>query len=317
MSQAQRTPELLVVDGTAQLFRAYYGGGDRMAPDGTPVGGVMGVVQRLARLLRFERPKRVVAVFDAGQRTFRNDMDERYKANRGAPPPDLVPQFPLCREAVAALGLSTWCVPGFEADDLMATLARMATELGWRSRLLSVDKDLLQLVRDGDAPVVQEDPRSGQVYDEAGVFARLGVWPRQVVDYMALVGDSSDNVPGVKGVGPKTAAALIAEFGDLDGVFAGLDRVAQLKIRGAKTLGARLNAGRAEADLARRLVRLRADVDLELPSGGLAEAACWSGPAQNVDRFFGRLGLRGPGASLRTLAQEIASPPDQGRWQQR
>lgn len=295
-------PDLLVFDGTALLFRSYYGQSYAYSsPQGVEVGAVLGLCNTIQRILRFERPQRVAVVFDAGRKTFRNDLDERYKAQRGPPPDDLKPQFDLGREAVARLGFATSCVPGFEADDLMATLARQAREAGLLCRLLSVDKDLCQLVVDDDPAVVVEDPHGGSVWDSAGVQERMGVRPEQVVDYLSLVGDSSDNVPGVPGVGAKTAKALLAAFDSLDDIYRNLHLIADLPVRGSSKLGAKLEAGRSEAELARTLVTLRDDVELGW-SGEVADATVWGGALDGeADRFFESLGLLAPLRAMRAL----------------
>ena len=294
---------LIAVDGTALLFRAYFGGSSHRAPDGTQVGAVMAVCQKLATLLRTERPTHLAAVFDAGPKTFRNDLCPSYKANRGDPPPDLVPQFDLVLAAAAAMGFPTFCVPGFEADDLMATLAHHANGAGLGIRMLSGDKDLGQLVRDAHPPVVQEDPWSMSVWDEAGIVDRLGVRPDQCVDLQALVGDSTDNVQGVRGVGPKTAIALLQHFGDLDALYSRLDEVAKVEVRGAKALAAKLQAGLDDATLARRLVVLRRDVPLNLPPIGFAAATRNQGPPADADALFARLGFMGPLRTARAAAR--------------
>ncbi|MBZ5712783.1 5'-3' exonuclease [Nannocystis pusilla] len=294
-------PELWVIDATALLFRAYYGMPPKLSPAGEPVGAVLGLGHLLRGLLR-RAPERVVLVYDAGRTTFRNRIDPRYKANRGEPPPDLAPQFERARQFGAAAGFVTLSVPDFEADDLMATLARGAASAGLRTRLLSVDKDLCQLVRDEAPAVVLEDPRTGDTWDGAGVVRRMGVRPSQVVDYLALVGDTSDNVPGVPGVGPKAAQALLAAFGDLDALYASLGEVAGLPLRGAKGLAARLEAGREAAFLARSLVRLHDAV----PLGGLDLHAHtrWTGPRDDADEFFTALGSVGALRGLRSIVAQ-------------
>ncbi len=283
---ADRT--LMVIDGTALLFRAYFGGAGGRDADGVEVGAVRAVARRLAGTVRAARPGHVAVVFDAGQRTFRNDLEPAYKANRGDPPPDLVPQFDRARAAAAALGLAVFSVPGFEADDLAATLARLGRAAGLGVRLLSVDKDLAQLVVDEPPAVVQEDPWTGRVWDAAGVEARLGVPPSQVVCLQSLCGDSTDNLPGVKGVGARTAAALLRALGSLDRIYADLDAVASVPVRGARTLGDKLAAGRAAAFATRELVRLRDDVPLEL--GDLAAATRYE-PGRTDAAFLLDLGV--------------------------
>ena len=203
---------------------------------------------KLSQLVSRYRSTHVVVVFDAGQRTFRNEIDPRYKANRGDPPPDLIPQFDLIQEASIALGFCTLSLPGYEADDLMATLARLCREEQLACRLVTVDKDVSQSVFDGPPAIVQQDPYKDRFWDEAGVEERLGVPPRLVCALMAPVGDSTANIPGVPGVGPKTAQALIHHFESIDALYDGLEQIPQLPIRGAKTLGAKLKAAEAEAD---------------------------------------------------------------------
>lgn len=287
---------LHVLDGTAMLFRYYYGHMQMTAVDGTEVGGVMGACQAIARFFRDELPTHVVAVFDAGPQTFRSALDPSYKANRGAPPDDLVPQFDLLPTALTQLGLPVFMTPGYEADDLMATLARWGLAQGLEVEIHAVDKDLLQLVRPG---VTVRDPRKRVRYDAAAVEDRLGVRPDQVVDYMALVGDSVDNIPGVQGVGPKSAAAVLQALGDLEGIYANLERVLYLKVRGAKGLQTKLAHGREAAHHSRELVRLRDDVPepaIDALTG--PGSVQWRGPRDGADGFFRQLGFRGP---LRTM----------------
>ena len=301
MSSASSSPaEVVVIDGTAILFRAYYGAPPAQSPDGTPVGAVLGALRTLVDVMGRTQTVHVVVVFDAGQRTFRNDLDPAYKANRGAPPPDLVPQFDLVQEAVRALGFATSCIPGYEADDLMATLARVAREQGRGAWLLSPDKDLFQLVVDSAPPVRVYHWHTRSVIDGAAVKARLGVSPEQAVDYFALVGDSSDNVQGVRGVGPKAASALVASLGDLRSIYARLDEVVTLKIRGAKSLRAKLEAGQRDAELALKLVTLRDDVDLGLERP-LETWARWKGPTEGAGALFAALGSDAPLNAMRTI----------------
>ena len=286
-------PSVVVIDGTAVLFRSYYGAPGAEAPDGTPIGAVLGTARTLVELMGRAKTTHVIVVFDAGQRTFRNDLDAAYKANRGAPPPDLVPQFDLVQEMVQALGFRTLCVPGFEADDLMATLAQMGAEQGCGTWLVSPDKDLFQLVTDGPPPVKAFHWHTRTVVDSAGVVERIGVSPAFAVDYFALVGDSSDNVQGVRGVGPKAASALVNAFGRLEDIYASLDAVAQLDVRGAKGLRDKLQAHQEAAELALKLVTLRADVPLAIDAP-LVRWSAWEGPTSEAPAFFGGLGVEAP-----------------------
>jgi DNA polymerase-1 len=308
--------ELVVIDATALLFRAYFssrpsgpgsGARPRSSPRGVPVGAVLGMASFIAQIVRRTRARRVALVYDAGRTTFRSRIDPRYKAHRGEPPDDLVPQFELALRLGEALGFAACSVPDYEADDLMATLARQATAAGASARLVSVDKDLCQLVRDaGPGPrVALEDPKTGLLCDEAGVLRRVGVGPRQVVDAMALIGDTSDNIAGVRGVGPQAAAALLAAFGDLDEIYADLGRVEALALRGAKGLAKKLEAGREEAFLARRLVRLDDAVPLaeetSMPGraarprgeGDILAQTRWAGPRAEATELVAELGNPG------------------------
>lgn len=315
--------ELWVIDATALLFRAYYGMPPRSTPVGVPIGAVLGLAQLLLQIVRRNRARRIALVYDAGRETFRNRLDPRYKAQRGEPPPDLVPQFDLALQLGQALGFAAYSVPDFEADDLMATLARHAGASGVGARLVSVDKDVCQLVRDAGPAVVIEDPKKGDVVDEACVRQRIGVLPSRVVDAMALTGDSSDNIPGVRGVGPRAAVALIEAFGDLEGIYADLGRVEAMALRGAKGLARKLELGRAEAFLARDLVRLCDAVPIDgkgaapgraaVPggAGGLLAQTHWQGPRADAAGFFDALGTHGPLRAFRALraSLEPAPPP--------
>ena len=295
-----QAPEIVVIDGTALLFRAYYGARPAESVDGTPIGAVLGTARTLVDMMGRARTSHVVVVFDAGQRTFRNTLDPAYKANRGAPPPDLVPQFDLVQEMVRALGFATLCVPGFEADDLMATLARQAHQQGWGTWLLSPDKDLYQLVNDTPPGVRVFHWHNRTVIDGAEVFARIGVSPEFAVDYFALVGDSSDNVRGVRGVGPKAASALVSSFGSLAQIYARLDDVPTLKVRGAKSLRDKLEAGREDAELALELVTLKDDVSVGV-DGQLGPWAQWMGPKEEARAVFERFGVDAPLRAMRTI----------------
>ncbi|HGG57869.1 MAG TPA: hypothetical protein ENK31_08755, partial [Nannocystis exedens] len=269
--EKQASPTLLVVDGTALLFRVYYGMPSRKAENGVEVGAVMGVCHQLLGISRRRLEDHIVVVYDAGQETFRNRIDPRYKANRGDPPDDLVPQFDLVKEASTALGFASLTLVDYEADDLMATLAARAREAGMRTRLVAIDKDLCQVVSD-EAPAIDLcDPKTDVLTDAAGVVLRLGVRPEQVVDFMALTGDSTDNIKGVRGVGPKAAQALLAAFGSLDGILDNLARIEFLSVRGAKGLAKKMEAGREDALLARRLVCLDDAVPMGVDAATIGE----------------------------------------------
>lgn len=226
--------ELILIDGSGYIFRAYYamayaGNKSPMTnPAGVPVGAVYGFSNMLIKLLKEHAGARIAVVFDAARKNFRYDLYDQYKANRSETPEDLIPQFPLVRQATTAFGLPGLELEGYEADDLIATYARQAAAKGEKVIIISSDKDLMQVVNDN---IVMLDPMKDKIIDAAGVFEKFGVGPDKVVDVQSLIGDSSDNVPGVPSIGPKTAAQLIDEFGTLENLLENLDRVKQDKRR--------------------------------------------------------------------------------------
>jgi len=293
---------LFVLDGTAALFRGYFGMGGVRAPDGLEVGGLLGLGLWVSRFLKEVRPTYVAAVMDTPQRTFRHVIAATYKANRPAPPADLLPQFPLAPRVVEALGVKAFQVPGYEADDLMATLARRGREAGVRTVLVSTDKDVTQLV---DDHVSVMDPRDFTVSGPAEVERRMGVPPSLVADLLALAGDSTDNVPGVKGIGTKTAVALLRAMGSLESLFARVEEVSSLKLRGAASVQRRLVEGREAAELSLRLVRLHEGVPLPEGLKRLGNVR-FRGPAEDAETIFERLGFHQPLRVVRALARRQA-----------
>ncbi len=249
---------LHLVDGSAFIFRAYHA----LPPltrksDGLPIGAVSGFCNMLHKMIvdnaGSDGPTHAAVIFDKGSHTFRNDLYDQYKANRDAMPEDLRPQIPLTRDATRAFNLACIELEGFEADDIIATYARMAREAGGRCTIISSDKDLMQLVGGG---VEMFDAMKNTRIDADGVAEKFGVGPDRVVDVQALAGDSVDNVPGAPGIGVKTAALLINEFGDLDSLLARADEIKQPKRR--QTLIDHADQIR----LSRQLVLLDDQVDL-------------------------------------------------------
>ena len=251
---------LFLVDGSAYLFRAYHA----LPPltrksDGLPVGAVQGFCNMLWKLLRDmqgDTPTHLAVIWDHSEKTFRNTLYDQYKAHRPPPPEDLIPQFPLVREATRAFGVPAIELPGYEADDLIAAYACKAREVGGEAIIVSSDKDLMQLVGDG---VSMYDPMKGVRIDREQVFEKFGVYPEKVVDVQALCGDSVDNVPGAPGIGIKTAAQLITEFGDLDTLLERAGEIKQPKRR--ETL---INFA-DQIRLSRALVKLDCDTPLPEP----------------------------------------------------
>ena len=220
---------LVLVDGSAYIFRAYYAlPALTRKSDGLPVGAIAGFSNMLFKLLRDqtdqERPTHFAVIFDASGYTFRNDLYDQYKANRSEPPEDLIPQFPITRDATIAFGSPSIEMKGFEADDLIATYAKQAEAKGARVTIISSDKDLMQLVSD---KVIMRDPMKNKDMGIPEVQEKFGVGPERVIDIQSLAGDSVDNIPGVPGIGVKTAALVINEFGDLDTFLSRADEIPQ------------------------------------------------------------------------------------------
>ncbi len=251
---------LYLIDGSGFIFRAFHALPPLTRPDGTQVGAVLGFINMLLRLREKADCDHLAVVFVAGRKSFRNDIYPDYKANRPEAPPELVPQFALVREATRALNVAAVEQPGYEADDLIATYARLAREAGGEVTIVSSDKDLMQLVRPG---VAMLDPIKYRPIGEAEVREKFGVPPAKVVDVQALAGDSSDNVPGVPGIGVKTAAELINQYGDLDAVLARAEEIKQPKRRET------LVQNRDKARMSRELVRLKDDVEPPAPLDAL------------------------------------------------
>ena len=250
---------LHLIDGSAFIFRAYHA----LPPltrksDGLPVGAVSGFVNMLQRYVEnnsgSDAATHVAVIFDYSGRSFRNDLYDKYKANRPPAPEDLIPQFPLTRRATEAFNIACKEVEGYEADDIIATLAHQARDAGGRVTIISSDKDLMQLVGNG---VEMFDPMKNKRIDREGVIEKFGVGPERVVDVQALAGDSVDNVPGAPGIGIKTAALLINEFGDLESLLDRAEEIPQPKRRES------LIVNREQIELSKRLVSLDCETPLD------------------------------------------------------
>lgn len=259
---------LYLVDGSSYIFRAYHRLPPLTDPEGTPVGAVYGYTTMLWKLAddldQADGPTHLAVILDASGKSFRNDIFPEYKANRPPAPEDLVPQFPLIRDATRAFSLPCIEEQGLEADDLIASYARAAQAQGWNVTIVSSDKDLMQLVGEKDGPNgparidMLDTMKSLRIYVEE-VEEKFGVQPELVGDVLALMGDSADNIPGIYGVGPKTASKLISEHGSLT---AALDFAPEMK---KSKLKERLLEGRDNAEMSRLLVTLKEDCDLPQP----------------------------------------------------
>ena len=253
MAQDADKQTLYLVDGSAFIFRAYHALPPMNRADGTPVNAVLGFVNMFVKLLSDMHVKNMAVIFDAARENFRYEIFPEYKANRGETPEDLIPQFPIIREATEAFDLPCLELEGFEADDLIATYSKRAVEAGWKVVIVSSDKDLMQLVNDD---VVMFDPMKGKTMDIAAVHEKFGVSPDKVVDVQSLAGDSVDNVPGVPGIGVKTAAQLINEYGDLETLLERAEEIKQPKRRESLINHAE------DARISKKLVSLDCNVDV-------------------------------------------------------
>ena len=245
---------LILIDGSGYIFRAYHALPPMSRPDGTPVNAVYGFTSMVLKLVDDLEADWLGVIFDTSRKTFRTEIYDAYKANRPPPPDDLVPQFALIREAVSAFGLPQAEMEGFEADDLIATYSKKAAADGHRVTVVSSDKDLMQLIDDN---ISMMDPMKNTRISYAEVEKRFGVHPNRVVDVQALAGDSTDNVPGVPGIGIKTAAQLVNEYGDLDNLLAHAEDIKQPKRR------QNLIKFADQARVSRELVRLAQDAPVK------------------------------------------------------
>src|SRR4051812_32979725 len=262
----QKGDHVFLVDGSSYIFRAYHA----LPPlnrksDGLQVNAVLGFCNMLWKLLRDmkpeEQPTHLAVIFDKSERTFRNELYKDYKAHRPDAPDDLIPQFPLIREAVRAFDIPCLEMLGFEADDLIATYARQACAVGADVTIVSSDKDLMQLVNDC---VIMYDTMKDKKIGIPEVIEKFGVGPEKVIEVQSLIGDSTDNVPGVPGIGVKTAAQLIGEFGDLETLLSRAGEIKQQKRREA------LIENAEQARLSKKLVTLDDKVKLDVPLDELA-----------------------------------------------
>ena len=252
---------IYLVDASVYIFRAWYSmPPDMQDADGNPTHALYGFARFLSDLIEKRQPQYLAVAFDESHGSgHRRSIYPAYKANREPAPPELKRQFALCREYCRHLGVAEYASPEYEADDLIGTLAARMRAMGLRVTVVSRDKDLAQLLGKGD---VYWDYSDSMEYRYEQIPERFGVRPERMADYLALMGDSVDNIPGVPGVGPKTAAALLGAFESLDAIYADLPAVADLPVRGAGKLPARLAQHRDAAYLAQSLTRICCDAPL-------------------------------------------------------
>ena len=257
-----------LVDASPYIFRAFFSIPDSMTdPEGRPINAVYGFAHFLRKLVAGENPSHLALAYDQSLTTsFRNEIYPAYKAQRELPPEDLERQLEACLQMGEAMGAAVFVDSRYEADDLIGTLVHQLTADGHGAVIVTSDKDLTQLVTE---TVSLWDFARDERYGPAEVMEKFGVEPRQIIDLLALMGDSVDNIPGVAGVGKKTAVALLEALGDLDTVYANLDAVAELPIRGAKSVARKLADQRDMAELSKRLATLALDAPAQADLGAL------------------------------------------------
>ena len=289
-----------LIDASVYVFRAYYSMPDDMVDDnGNPINALYGYCRFLGDFMEQVKPDSVAVLFDESLTTsFRTAIYPEYKANRDPAPPELKRQFVQCREYTRALGVMECAHPEYEADDLIGTLVTRGRKNGVPSTIVSRDKDLAQLVDKKD--VFWDFAGKGKIkYDDIPEY--FGVWPEQIADFLALAGDTVDNIKGVPGVGKKTATALLEHFGSLDSLYENLDAVHEVNVRGAKSLAAKLELHKDAAMLARQRTGIACDAPFDMPKSGLRPARPDLG---RINALFDEAGI---GMALRRQAERVAA----------
>ena len=288
-----------LIDASVYVFRAYYSMPDDMVDgEGNPINALYGFCRFLGDFLEQVKPEYVAVLFDESlSSSFRTQIYPEYKANRDPAPEDLKRQFQQCRRYARAIGVMECASPEYEADDLIGTLVSHGRRQGRASTIVSRDKDLAQLLSKED--VFWDFAGKGKLQYQhiPDVF---GVWPEQIADFLALAGDAVDNIKGVPGVGKKTATLLLQHFGSLEDIYANLDRVHEVNVRGAKTLGGKLETHRGAAELARRLTGIACDAPIENAEDALRPSAARLG---EINALFDEANI---GTALRRQAERVA-----------
>ena len=271
---------------------------DMVDDDGNPVNALYGYCRFLGDFMESVNPEFVAVLFDESLTTsFRAEIYPQYKANREPTPVELKRQFEQCRRFTRALGIMECACPQYEADDLIGTLVEHGRSRGRPSTIVSRDKDLAQLVSKAD--VFWDFAGKGKIKYQQ-IPDAFGVWPEQIADFLALAGDSVDNIPGVRGVGKKTAAALLEHFGSLEKIYSNLDKVHEVNVRGAKTLGAKLETHKDDAMLARRLTGIVCDAPIAHPATGMRPTPPNLG---EINALYDEAGI---GMTLRRQAERVS-----------
>jgi 5'-3' exonuclease len=288
-----------LIDASVYVFRAYYSMPEDMVDDnGNPINALYGFCRFIGDFMEQVTPEYVAVLFDESlSSSFRTEIYPEYKANRDPAPEELKRQFQQCRRFVRALGVMEHASPRYEADDLIGTLVTHGRKQGRPSTIVSRDKDLTQLLTKDD--VFWDFAGKGKLRYEQ-IVDSFGVWPEQVADFLALAGDAVDNIKGVPGVGKKTATVLLQHFGGLDEIYANLDRVHEVNVRGAKTLGTKLETHRDAAILARRLTGIACDAPIDDVELGMQPSAPRLG---EINALFDEAGI---GMALRRQMERVS-----------
>ncbi len=286
-TKGKEGPLVHLFDGHVYIFRAYYSLPPMQAADGTPCNAAYGFANTLIRYATEEDPTHVGVCFDAGMKSFRNEVEPDYKAQRPETPDDLEPQFDLCHEISIALGFATFEIENYEADDLLGTICRSVLDRRGRARVVTTDKDLCQLVRE-DSRVVVYDLAKQRTYDAEGVREKFGVSPSQIPDYLGLVGDVIDNLPGVPGVGAKSAAAVLSVFDSIEDIPDDFERWPEIEVRGARRLSERIAEHRKRALKTKELATVLRIIPGLTP--GLTDLAYRGADRERTEELFERLG---------------------------
>ena len=293
---------IYLIDASVYIFRAYYSmPPDMVDRDGNPVNALFGFARVLGDLIERARPRYIAVAFDQSLTScFRNTIYPAYKANREPAPADLQLQMERCMELCRFLGVSAFASPEYEADDIIGTLLHSMRRRGVRATVITRDKDLAQLIGDGD---VYWDFGGREPFGYHDIEGRFGVIPERFADYLALMGDAVDNIKGVPGIGPKTAAALMKQFASLDELYSDLEQVGKMKMRGAAAVGARLREHREAAYLARRLTEIACNMPLEVTAEALQRRLP---DVPGLNTFYD---VQGFGPMLRRQCERLAQLP--------
>ena len=254
--------KISLIDGSGFIFRAYYALPSLTSKNGAPIGAVLGFCNMLYKIIQEKESDKVIVIFDTSKKTFRNKIYKNYKANRGDPPEDLIPQFSIIREAVDAFKITRVELEGFEADDLIATYAKFFDNKNWSVEIVSSDKDLMQLINQN---IFMKDPIKNKIIKSNEVFEKFGVVPEKVIDVQSLAGDSIDNIPGAPGIGIKTAALLVNEFGGLEEILNNFNKIRQNKRREA------IEKNIDNILISRKLVKLDSHVEIDIDIGKISD----------------------------------------------